>query len=104
MTPARLTSPKVGMSPTMPQSDAGPRIEPPVSEPSAAGTNPAATAAPEPLEEPPVKRHDRAQALRDEFAHGRAVIRPALAGGGDGVEVDPRMAGRADPGGRIDVF
>ena len=34
---------------------AGPRIEPPVSEPSAAGTSPAATAAPEPLDEPPVK-------------------------------------------------
>src|SRR5215475_11161468 len=39
----------------MPHSAAGPRIEPPVSEPSAAGTNPAATAAPEPLDEPPVK-------------------------------------------------
>src|SRR6266550_1348101 len=39
----------------MPHSAAGPRIEPPVSELSAAGTNPAATAAPEPLDEPPVK-------------------------------------------------
>src|SRR5205085_8404776 len=42
-------------SPTMPHRAAGPRIEPPVSEPSAAGTSPAATAAPEPLDEPPVK-------------------------------------------------
>ena len=33
----------------------GPRIEPEVSEPMASGTRPAATAAPEPLEEPPVK-------------------------------------------------
>src|SRR5467141_3227194 len=55
MTPARLTRPNVGMSPTMPQSDAGPRIEPPVSEPSASGTNPAETAAPDPDDEPPVK-------------------------------------------------
>src|ERR1700737_2782208 len=55
MTPARLTSPKVAMRPTTPQCDAGPRIEPPVSEPSATGTSPAATAAPDPVEEPPVK-------------------------------------------------
>src|SRR5258708_6695728 len=39
----------------MPQSPAGPRIEPPVSEPRLAGTRPAASAAPEPEEEPPVK-------------------------------------------------
>src|SRR5947207_11441229 len=39
----------------MPHRAAGPRIEPPVSEPSAPGTNPAATAAPAPLDEPPVK-------------------------------------------------
>ena len=38
----------------MPQKCAGRRIEPPVSEPSAAGTSLAATAAPEPEEEPPV--------------------------------------------------
>ena len=55
MTPARLTRPNVGMRPTTPQSDAGPRIDPPVSEPSASGTRPAATAAPDPDEEPPVK-------------------------------------------------
>src|SRR5205807_591927 len=35
----------------MPQSDAGPRIEPPVSEPSAPNAMPAASAAPEPAEE-----------------------------------------------------
>src|SRR5215470_17774260 len=39
----------------MPHSPAGPRIEPPVSEPRLAGTNPAATAAPDPDDEPPVK-------------------------------------------------
>ena len=32
------------------------RIEPPVSEPSAPGARPAATAAPEPDDEPPVRR------------------------------------------------
>ena len=41
------------MIPTTPQKDAGWRIEPPVSLPSAAGTMPAATAAAEPPEEPP---------------------------------------------------
>jgi len=40
----------------MPQSEAGPRIEPPVSEPSAPKTMPAASAAPEPLEDPPGMR------------------------------------------------
>ena len=38
-----------------PQNAAGPRIEPEVSEPIASGTRPAATAAAEPLDEPPVK-------------------------------------------------
>src|SRR2546422_3599143 len=55
-TPPRPTRPKVGIRPDTPHSEAGPRIEPPVSEPSAIGTSPAATAAPEPLEDPPVKR------------------------------------------------
>src|SRR5467141_4113935 len=52
-TPARLTRPYVGLRPVIPQSDAGMRIEPPVSEPSAAGASPAATATPEPDDEPP---------------------------------------------------
>ena len=37
----------------MPQKAAGPRMEPPVSEPVAPTTSPAARAAPEPLLEPP---------------------------------------------------
>ena len=37
----------------MPQKAAGPRMEPPVSEPVAPWTSPAASAAPEPLLEPP---------------------------------------------------
>ena len=46
----------MGLNPATPQKAAGPRIEPEVSEPMASGTRPAATAAAEPLDEPPVKR------------------------------------------------
>jgi len=45
----------VGRSPVTPQNAAGVRIEPEVSEPIANGTRPAATAAPGPLEEPPLQ-------------------------------------------------
>src|SRR5205085_5427815 len=48
----RLTSPTVGLKPTMPLIAAGQVIEPSVSVPIAAGTMPAATAAPLPEEEP----------------------------------------------------
>src|SRR5690606_843218 len=51
--PARLTSPNDGLNPTVPQYDAGRIMEPPVCVLSARGTMPAATAAAEPLEEPP---------------------------------------------------
>ena len=51
--PVRGSRPKVGFKPHTPQNDEGTRIEPLVSEPSASGTWPAATAAPEPPEEPP---------------------------------------------------
>ena len=54
--PCRLTSPYVGLNPVMPQSDAGIRMEPPVSEPSATGASAAATATAEPLDEPPATR------------------------------------------------
>ena len=40
----------------MPQKEAGPRTEPPVSLPSAKSTSPAATAAAEPDDEPPGTR------------------------------------------------
>ena len=52
VTPCRLTRPYVGFSPTMPQTAAGPRIDPPVSLPIVSGTMPAATAAPEPDDDP----------------------------------------------------
>src|SRR5919198_4959716 len=54
--PYRETVPYVGRRPTVPVSAAGCLIEPPVSEPSAHGARPAATAAAEPPEEPPGTR------------------------------------------------
>ncbi|CFM01285.1 Uncharacterised protein [Bordetella pertussis] len=49
----------------MPLSAAGIRTDPPVSEPSAAGARPAATATPEPLDEPPgIRGWDKSQGLR----------------------------------------
>src|SRR3954454_8289607 len=52
--PARLISPTVVSSPVTPQKCAGIRIEPPVSDPSAAKVSLAATAAPDPEDDPPV--------------------------------------------------
>ncbi|MNV32065.1 hypothetical protein D3C71_1233920 [compost metagenome] len=63
--PCRLISPRVVFSPVTPFSAAGIRTEPPVSEPSAAGARPAATATPDPLDEPPGMRAcRRSQGLR----------------------------------------
>ena len=45
--------PKLGLSPTTPDHEAGIRTEPPMSVPSASGTHPEATAAPDPPEDPP---------------------------------------------------
>src|SRR3954452_8966435 len=47
------TRPRVGLSPTRPQQDAGMRIDPPPALPWASETMPEATAAPLPAEEPP---------------------------------------------------
>ena len=54
--PSVEIAPHVGLKPTMPQNEEGDRIEPPVSLPSAIGTQPAPTATPEPLLEPPDTR------------------------------------------------
>src|SRR6478672_1448668 len=51
--PYRDTRPYVGFSPTMPQSEAGWRMEPPVSDPRASGVMPAATATADPPLDPP---------------------------------------------------
>ena len=61
--PNRLTSPYVGLRPVMPHSDAGCRMLPPVSLPSAKNASPAATAAALPPLEPPGTR-SRPQGLR----------------------------------------
>src|SRR5439155_3604974 len=53
ITPWVDTRPNVGLRPTMPHSAAGIRTEPAVSVPSANGHTPAATAAADPLLEPP---------------------------------------------------
>src|SRR5688572_18162077 len=50
--PWRLTRPYVGHMPTTPLTAAGSRMEPPVSDPSAAYTARAPTATPDPLDEP----------------------------------------------------
>src|SRR6185369_12557078 len=62
-TPNRETRPYVGFIPTQPTSDAGWRMEPPVSVPRAPGTMRAATAAALPPDEPPGVR-DRSHGLR----------------------------------------
>ena len=81
--------------PTIPQSAAGWRIEPPVSVPSAHGASPAATAAADPPEEPP--------------GHARAIpgvahrTKSAVLGGGAHRELvlvglcEQGRAGRGEP-------
>jgi hypothetical protein len=54
--PARESLPYVGFRPKTPQSEAGTRIEPFVSDPRASGTSPPATAAADPPENPPATR------------------------------------------------
>src|SRR4051794_39976898 len=56
MRPYRDTRPYVGLRPTTPQSAAGWRMEPPVSEPSAIGVSAADTAAADPPLVPPGMR------------------------------------------------
>ena len=53
ISPYRDTRPYVGLRPTTPHSAAGWRIDPPVSEPSASGVMPAATATADPPLDPP---------------------------------------------------
>ena len=54
--PKRLMRPYVGFTPTTPQNAAGWRTDPPVSEPNAIGTMPAATDAADPPDDPPGTR------------------------------------------------
>jgi hypothetical protein len=59
-----------------PQNEAGMRIDPPVSEPIASGTTPAATAAPEPEEDPPVM-HSRLWGFATGPKHETSPVAPA---------------------------
>ena len=52
-TPARGITPKLGLKPTTPQNEAGRITDPAVCVPRASGTMPSATAAAEPLDDPP---------------------------------------------------
>ncbi|MCY1450819.1 hypothetical protein D9M71_676550 [compost metagenome] len=74
MTPARLTRPKVGFRPITPQQAAGMRTEPPVSVPRAKSARPAATAAAEPLDEPPGMRPGYSGLLAVPFQLFRPVV------------------------------
>src|SRR5947208_16249974 len=56
ITPPMSTLPKAGLNPATPHSDAGMRIEPPVSLPIAQSHIPAATATADPPEDPPATR------------------------------------------------
>jgi hypothetical protein len=53
MTPSSGSRPYVGFAPTTPQKAAGRMTEPFVCDPIAAGTIPAATAAADPIDDPP---------------------------------------------------
>ncbi len=79
--PARVTRPKLGLKPTTPQNAAGRMTEPPVWVPSATGTMPSATAAAEPLDEPPGVR----------AGSWGLVVRPASQPANSVVTVLPRM-------------
>src|SRR5437763_8959434 len=101
----------------MPHMDAGLRTEPPVSVPSAAGTMPAASATPEPLEEPPGKRRPRqierrpadSELVRGELAHHDAAGRHETrryrgVRGRHVVDQHLRMCGRRQAGKVYDVL
>ena len=74
------TRPQDGRRPTTPQNDAGLRSEPPMSEPSASGTIPAASAQAAPPEEPPAER-DGSCGLRVVPKTGLNVCEPAANSG-----------------------
>src|SRR5204862_3377915 len=81
--PWRLTRPNVGRRPVTPQNAAGYWIDPQVSDPSVNGSSPAATAAAEPLEDPPDQRDGSQGDRPDEpAARGRrspSRVRSAIA-------------------------
>src|SRR5207249_11390291 len=90
--PRRLTRPYVGFMPTTPQSVAGLRIDPDVSPPVATVSRPAASAAADPLLDPPGVR-DRFHGF---FASGNAPPSPALPNENSGSFILPSSTPPAD--------
>src|SRR5215468_9719137 len=90
--PLRLTSPKVGLMPTIPQALAWQTLLPSVSLPTAIGTRPAATATPEPELDPdgfrpgpcglpagaPTVLHPLVEWLDRKFAHPDSLASPNI--------------------------
>ena len=88
----RLTSPTVGLKPTIPFTAAGQVIDPSVSVPIAAGAMPAATATPLPVEEPqpfrssacglrvcpPIALQPEIESLDRIFAHSERLVLPRI--------------------------
>ncbi len=71
----------MGFSPTIPQSAAGWRIEPPVSVPIAQGALPAATEAAEPPDEPPgtrVRSHGLLTGPKPEFSFDEPIANSSM--------------------------
>ena len=85
--PKRLTRPKLGLMPETPHHAEGQIMDPRVSEPSAQGASPAATIAPEPLDEPqvvlgPVVSID--QRVLDHWATDEISLGDYVLNGGEG--------------------
>ncbi len=88
----RLTSPTVGFNPTIPLIAAGQVTEPSVSVPIASRTSPAATAAPDPLDDPhelrlsahglrawpPTALHPEIERVERMFAHSLRLVLPTM--------------------------
>ena len=89
--PAPGTVPSVGFMPTTPLTAAGEMIEPSVSVPTASGASPAATAAPDPDDDPlglrprscglrvwpPTALHPLVEAVERKFAHSDRLVLPS---------------------------
>src|SRR5687768_4862544 len=101
-TPARLTRPYVGLSPVMPHSAAGMRMEPPVSEPSVPALPGGAVVRVEALGAEGELMHvelaeiDRPRGGEPRH-HGGVLV-------GDPVAEDPRAPGRPDATGQVEVL
>src|SRR5471030_1460881 len=79
--PYRLTRPYVGFTPTTLQNDAGSRIDPPVSVPTAIGTERAPTVAALPPDDPPgtpSRSHGLRVGKNAEFSHDEPMANSSM--------------------------